>query len=164
MITSPLCIFCLVSLSLVSVYLFPFLRRFCLSIVQYHICQTARPISFFIVQYSSVSLSPLWRHFPTSPTLLTSPCDHISSYLLSHIQFVPAPFQFIHSSVPHVPDSHTIFLLHSPVHYHMCKVCLFQVIPARIRTCELSHHSLAHYQLSKLDSDGYPCKIRVFIL
>ena len=149
MITSPLCIFYLVSHTLVSVYLFRFLRRSCLCIVQYHICQTARPISFFIVQYSTTCSR--WVYFT-------------DTYFLSHIQFVSAPFQFIHTSVPHVLDSHTIFLLHSPVHYHMCKVGLFQVIPARIRTCELSHHSLAHYQLSKLDSDGYPCKIRVFIL
>ena len=66
---------------------------------------------------------------------------------------VPTPFLSIHSSVPHLPDG-DIIPLQSPVHYHMCKVWLFQVIPARIRTCELSHHSLAHYHLTKLDSDS----------
>ena len=137
------------SLTLVSVYLFTFLRRSCLSIAEYHFCQTAIPFTFSIVLYTTTCAS--WAY-------------STDTYLLSHSQFVPAPFLFIHSSVPHLPDSDAIFLLHSPVPYHMCKLGLFQVIAARIRTCELSHHSLAHNQLTKLDSDSFPCKIRVFIL
>ena len=144
-----LCPYHLLSLTLVSVYLFTILRRSCLSIVRYHICQTAIPFSFSVVQYTTTCASWVYS---------------TDTYLWSQIQFVPAPFLSIHSSIPHLPDSDPIFLLHSPVYYHMCKLGLFQVIPVRIRTCELSHHSLAYYQLSKLDSDSYSCKIRVFIL
>ena len=57
MITSPLCPLYLVSLTLVSVYLFTFLRRSCLSIVQYHFCQTAIPFTFSIVLYTTTCAS-----------------------------------------------------------------------------------------------------------
>ena len=138
----------LIPLTLTFCHIFSsFLRRCCPSIAQYHICQTAIPFSFSIVSTTCAS----WAY-------------STDIYLLSHIQFVPAPLLSIHSSVPHLRDSDTIFLLLSPVHYHMWKLGLFQLIPARIRTCELSHHSLAHNQLSKLDSDGNASKIRVFIL
>ena len=40
----------------------------------------------------------------------------------------------------------------------MCKLNLLQTVAARIRTCELSHYSLANNQLCKLDSDGDACK------
>ena len=173
------------------------------------------PISLSLSSSPLVSSTPSLSRLP----LCRLPYDLISSmssllsvtYLGQRLfVYVSAPFLSIHISVPLLPDSLTIYILHStlphvqaglipltlpfclifssflrrsclsiaqyhicriyhfplhsPVHYHVCKPGLFQVIAARIRTCELSHHSLAHYQLTKLDSDSYPCKIRVFIL
>ena len=86
--------------------LFVYVPALFLSIVQYHICQTAIPFSFPIVSTTCAG----WAY-------------STDTYLLSHIQLVSAPLLSIHSSVPHLPDSDSIFVLHSL--YHMCKLGLF---------------------------------------
>ena len=122
---SPLCPFYFVSLTLVSVYLFTFLRFSCLSIVQYHICQTAIAFSFSIVSTTCAG----WAY-------------STDTYLLSHIQLVSAPLLSIHSSVPHLPDSDSIFVLHSL--YHMCKLGLFHwhlpFVTYSARSCAVAVH------------------------
>ena len=53
--------------------------------------------------------------------------------------YISAPFLSIHSSVPLLPDSDTIYLLHSLAHYHMCKLGLFHwylpFVTHSVRSC-----------------------------
>ena len=60
-------------------------------------------------------------------------------------------------------DRNTTTPVYSLMHYHAWKLILIEVTSSRIRTCNLWHHNLVHYQLCKLESDGYLPKIGLFI-
>ena len=92
---------------------------------------------------SSLASFSYLSNFVNPPVITSMSLLFRVTYLGQHLfVYVPALFLSIHSSVPHLPDSDTIFVLHSL--YHMCKLGLFHwhlpFVTYSDRSCAVAVH------------------------